>query len=160
MVDRNYEIRDVTEDDIRYVSSRMRERDRLEVWATLEMEPEQGIRESIAKSDFAKTLVIGSTPVGIYGVSTVTASLSGRRWGAPWMLTTEDVPKCRRAYLQATKEILPSLLKNHDVLLNYVDDRYEAAIRWLKSLGFWVGPAIRYGLHGEMFRPFAIDRED
>jgi hypothetical protein len=46
------------------------------------------------------------------------------------------------------------MFKDYDILVNYVDNRYEAAIRWLRVLGFWVGEPEVYGTSGELFRPF------
>lgn len=57
---------------------------------------------------------------------------------APWMLGTDGLNDISKFFLKISKPIIKEMLLYCDVLLNYVDSRYEKAIRWLKWCGFTV----------------------
>lgn len=160
MADPKLEVRDVTDEDIAYVARWMRERDKLEVWASDRMEPLEAIKESVHLSHFVKVFVIDGKPAAIYGVADLQPNLVGTRFGVPWVLTTEVVSRNPREFIRASRRILPTLFNGYDVLLNYVDVRYVSAVRWLKSLGFWVGAPVPFGVAGELFHPFVLKKDD
>ena len=160
MADPKVGIRDYQDSDLEYLSRWMRERDRLEVWASCRMEPEDAIKDSVRLSQYVKVVLFDGKPAVIFGVSDVQKNIAGNQIGVPWVLTTELVSKYPKTFLKLSQGLLPTLFNGYDILLNYVDVRYISAVRWIKSLGFWIGNPVPFGKEGEFFHPFAMKKED
>lgn len=78
--------------------------------------------------------------------------------GVPWLISTVHVERHPREFLRACRPLVADMLGRHHVLVNYVDARNHAAIRWLAWLGFKFEPAVSYGHQGLPFLPFKIER--
>lgn len=67
--------------------------------------------------------------------------------GVPWLLGSDLVRRYRRAFLAESRRLVARWLTWFDALRNVVDARYTAAIRWLRWLGFEIGPvfSLRHG---------------
>jgi hypothetical protein len=138
---------------------RMRESDRLEVWASGKFGPTDAVKDSLRVSSFARSVFYDGKLSFMFGVAPLYGSMLGVRAGAPWTLTSDLVAKHPKIYVQVTRELLPLLFKDYDVLINFVDARYRASIRWLEVLGFHIGKPVEYGENKELFCPFILDRE-
>lgn len=125
-----------TEDDARELASVLRIEDRLEVEA-LGFDAFEGLFQSLIGAQEAWTYRADGQIVCMAGVTS--CSLIGRR-GVPWLLGSVLVGQHRRSFLVETRRMVTHWLTLFDVLSNVVDVRYEAAIRWLRWLGFEIGP--------------------
>lgn len=74
--------------------------------------------------------------------------------GSPWFLGTKDVPNHAKALLRSSRAWVEQAKDEYHVLQNVVDSRYEEAVRWVKWLGFEVGPKQPFGREGVLFHPF------
>lgn len=106
---------------------------------------EQSLRVWVIEHDGLPLAAVGDTMAGI-GI------------GVPWMVTTVHVERHARGFLRASKALLQEAMQRHYRLVNYVDDRNAAAIRWLRWLGFEMHPAAPYGVAGLPFRKFEMFR--
>ncbi len=79
--------------------------------------------------------------------------------GVPWLVSTMHIEKHARPFLRACRPLLNLMLARHPTLVNYVDARNTAAIRWLEWLGFEIGSAVAYGPKGLLFRQFHMTRQ-
>lgn len=79
--------------------------------------------------------------------------------GIPWLVSTNAIESRARAFLRVCRPLLDQMLTRHQTLVNYVDARNTAAIRWLEWLGFETGSPTPYGPKGLLFRQFHITRE-
>lgn len=71
--------------------------------------------------------------------------------GVPWLLGSDLVSRHRRAFLAESRRLVAHWLTWFDSLRNVVDARHGAAIRWLRWLGFEIGPVFALS-HGRFHR--------
>lgn len=111
----------------------------------LQLGLEHSLRAWVIEHDGLPLAAAGDTMAGI-GV------------GVPWMVTTDYVETHARGFLRASKALLQEMLQRHHMLVNYVDARNTAAIRWLLWLGVSMDEAAPYGVAGLPFRKFTLIR--
>ena len=126
----------------------MREADRQEVWAINRFTAFNALTESVGRSVNVKTALVDNKVLAIFGIGTLTF-LS--RTAVPWVLTSNEVEKHRRMFLQYSKWWIEEVRKEYPLLVNIVDGRYIKALKWLKWLGFEIGPALPLGVDGALF---------
>jgi len=124
-----------TEADARELAPLLRADDRAEVLA-LGCDPVESLLVSLSASREAGTWRDDGRIICMAGV--VPLSLIGQT-GVPWLLGSDLVPVHRRAFLLETRRMVACWLGIFAVLRTTVDCRYEAAIRWLRWLGFSLG---------------------
>jgi hypothetical protein len=80
--------------------------------------------------------------------------------GVPWLISTVFIEQHPRQFLRVCRPAVRRMLEQHRMLVNYVDKRNTAAIRWLGWLGFTFGTAVPYGAEGRDFLFFNMIRGD
>lgn len=130
-----------TEDDARELALVLRAEDRDEVLA-LGRDPVEGLLQSVACAREAWTYRDGGRIICMAGVGPL--SLIGHA-GVPWLLGSDLVLAHRRAFLVETRRTVARWLTIFPLLSNVVDARYDAAIRWLRWLGFTIGEPFPLG---------------
>jgi GNAT superfamily N-acetyltransferase len=76
--------------------------------------------------------------------------------GAPWLLTGRPVDRHRKLFLQETRRGVARMRGEFSRLANHVHADYAEAIRWLRWLGFAIGPVEPKGPHAAPFRRFSM----
>lgn len=130
-----------TEDDARELAPLLRAEDRAEVLALGE-DPVDGLLQSLAAAREAWTWRDDGPIICMAGVAPL--SLIGST-GIPWLLGSPLVAVHRRAFMLETRRMVAHWLTVFPLLRNVVDARYDAAIRWLRWLGFAVGEPFPLG---------------
>lgn len=138
------------------LAARMRKSDREEALASDGVEPLAAIVDSMKRSR-AWAALYGSEVMAIWGVGEVEGS---PRIGVVWAMTSTTVDRHPRAFWCECRRRLPELFGPYEILVNAIDARYEAALRWARRLGFTVGPARALGVQGQPFHPIYLHRED
>ena len=115
----------------------------------------QVLEFSLAHSLRAWVIESGGLPLAAVG-----DAMAGIGVGVPWMITTDHIASDPRGFLRASRAVLVEMQQRHYQLLNYVDARNTAAIRWLAWLGFVIGDAVPYGVQGLPFRKFHMIRSE
>ena len=149
-------VRPMTEADIAAIASAARPADRAEI--------EEGCGQSIAgalavglrSSVAAHIISCGDMPVAAFG-DVSHSPCAGI--GVPWLVSTTHIEAHARPFLRACRPLLNLMLVRHPTLVNYVDARNTAAIRWLEWLGFEIGSATPYGPNGLLFRQFHMTQD-
>jgi hypothetical protein len=149
----NVEVCAPLERDLLLIAANMRAADRDEVWASSHVEPEQALRRSLTHSTHAWVGRVDDEPVIMFGVGMV--SLLGGI-GAPWLLGTDGVQRYSRTFLRLSRGWLTEMRAAYPVLVNYVDARNALSIRWLRWLGFQIGPAVAWGADHLPFHRFEM----
>ena len=149
------DIRPSAPEDIGTVADRMREADRAEIWATSFSTPRQALERGLAGSDRAWTITIDGRPEALFGAAPMTA-LSGR--GTAWMLGTPEIARFPRRMVQDARPMVATMLELYPVLVNFVDARNAASLRWLRRLGARLEAPRPFGVLGLPFVPFTIER--
>lgn len=78
--------------------------------------------------------------------------------GVPWLISTNAIEQHARGFLRACRPLVQEMLQRHQVLTNFVDDRNDAAKRWLAWLGFDLSSPVPAGRLGLPFRQFTMTR--
>ena len=134
----------------------VREADRDELWATCLITPLRALTVSVEASAKAWTGFINDEPICMFGVSPISI-LGGV--GAPWMIGTYGIYRHAKTLLSHSKRCLDEMLESYPVLMNYVDARNKAAIRWLRWLGFTIYEPEPWGILKLPFHRFEMRRE-
>jgi GNAT superfamily N-acetyltransferase len=108
---------------------------------------------SMARSLWAQAYVIDGEVAALVGLA-ADSMLGGV--GAPWLLTGHPVNRHRKLFLQETHRGVARMRAELPRLANHVHADYAEAIRWLRWLGFAIGPAQPRGPHLAPFRRFSI----
>lgn len=151
------EVLPVSAEDVPAILQIVRQADIDEITEALGIPMEQALLDAVTGSLNAKKIVVDGEVVAVFGdaVYSILGSV-----GVPWLISTTHVERHARAFLKVCKPEVQGMLTRHQHLLNYVDARNTAAIRWLKWLGFTFGPAAPYGARRFLFHPFTLNREE
>lgn len=143
------EYRDAKLEDVKELSKIMRQGDVDEVAASNGLTPYEALLLGYKLSAAISVLEDGQI-VAMYG-----CAHQGNGVGSPWMLGSDRVPHLKKELLTRPVEWLKEVNKEIPLLVNYVDARNKAAIRWLKFLGFTFVRCIPdYGVAGIPFYEF------
>ncbi len=147
----------VSPEDIPEILRDVRQADIDEIVEGLGVSLESELFDGITDSLNARKIVVNGHIVAVFGdaVHSVLGSV-----GVPWLISTIHVEKHAKAFLKVCKPEVQGMLTRHRHLINYVDARNTAAIRWLKWLGFHFGEAVPYGPKRLPFYPFTLNREE
>lgn len=130
-----------TPEHIREISGKLRVEDANEI-ISFGISPNKALWRSYKVSLIAKTGFVNGEIAACWGLGGVPLGIQG----TPWLLTTDAVKnisplKFARLY---QKEVY-NMLKFFPVLSNWVDSRYDAAIRLLDIVGFKLGEPEKLG---------------
>lgn len=92
-------------------------------------------------------------PVALFGVGALSL-LQGV--GTPWLLGTDRMWRHPRTLVVEGRRYLSTMRSLYPHLVNYVDARNDASIRWLKRLGFTLHDPAPYGAMGLPFHKFEV----
>jgi len=131
----------------------MRAEDVAEVWAAGRRTPREALFEAVKVSRNPKAALYDGRVLCMFGIAIPTAVFS--LVGIPWMLGSAEMPKHARALLRLSRAYIQRESQEF-FLVNYVDARYSAAVRWLRWLGFTIYPAEPFGDDQMLFHRFEI----
>lgn len=150
-----------TPEHVEELARAMRKEDAAEVLASGGFSPRQALEVSLAHSTSAWTVFFGPEVAAMWGVCPGpggSSLLGGSEIGIAWALTGTAVDRSKRSFLRVSKVALAALLHDYAALVNYVDARYTAALRWARWLGFEVCPAVQFGHGALLFHPIIYRR--
>ena len=148
------EVGDVTDQDVHHVASHVRDGDRREVWAAANVSPHHSLARSVSVSDYARVVKFHGEPCAIFGLA------CHPRAGSPWLLGTSLALTIPFQFLRIGRPAVAHMLSLRPYLINFVHTDNHASKRWLSRLGFVIEPAARYGVEGERFHRFTMERPD
>ncbi len=146
-----YELKTPTPEMVEELIENMRECDVNECDAAGMLTPREAVEQSMEMSPEAIAILVDGRCVVLAGIGRW--SVLGMR-GIPWLLTTDEAPKHTRKLIPLSREFIEDAKKRYQYLENYVDARNTKAIKWMKWLGFKVGPAKAFGPYGLPFHHF------
>lgn len=133
----------------------LRPEDAAEVRASGNLSPLEALQQSLGLSSQAWAVRFDGEVVALFGL----APLEGQTWvggsslAVPWALTGRGVAatsRRRRAFWALSRRVFASFARRY-TLVQYVDARYGAALRWAARLGFTVEPPRPFGHAGLPF---------
>lgn len=152
---RHVEIRDSLASDIEAMKDNMRKEEIVELQASYDFTPEQGLSVSFVSSSHRLTAVLDGKPFAMFGV--VPDSYMGHS-AQVWLLTTNDLEKAKMRFLKMSKIVIQFFLSKYSILYNHVDARHRLCIRWLHWCGAQINPAQAFGVKSLPFHFFTFDR--
>jgi hypothetical protein len=137
----------------------MRPEDVEEVGASGYDSPLQALLVALEVSDRSWAVLADGEVAAMFGIATAADTVLGSgHIGQVWFLTGSGFLRHKRAFVRVARAVVRQLLEECGILYQYVDARYAAALRWVKWLGFAVGPPVAHGPHGLPFCPAVIRR--
>jgi len=133
----------------------MREGDREEVWATGRYTPQAALDASLDASSRSWSGFADGRLVVMFGVGAVP---DAPRVGVPWLLGSDDVVRYQVQFLRRCRDYVSDMLREFEVLTNWVDARNAVSLRWLAWMGAEFLPAVPFGALGLPFHQFIIKR--
>lgn len=135
----------------------MRAEDAAEVLASAGHTPLQALLDALDDSAEAWAVLFDGEVAALFGVCpapVVSTSILGTPLvGVPWALTGRAVDSHPRTFWRLSRPWLAHFARRYPVLVQAVDARYAASLRWLARLGFDVQPAAPHGAAGLPFHP-------
>ncbi|MBY3320706.1 MULTISPECIES: phage protein Gp13 family protein [Rhizobium] len=120
-------------EDVTYLAPRLREADRQELLAAGAPGPEQSLRDGLMLSKNCISVVDDEDrAVAMFGVCP--SPVEGL--GYIWLLGSDDIKQNKTRFLRRSKQWVDTFHQDFTVLTNYVDQRNEVHITWLRWLGF------------------------
>lgn len=142
----------VSSDDLAYIAANMREDDKAELYAA--HGPDVDIEALLAQSHWqsAESFILrapSGEPLAILGF--VPAPYDSYV-AIPWLLGVPNINKHTKGFIRASQAVLDSLLGvKYSYMCNYVHEKHETSIRYLKFLGFQFGEVTTVEDTGENF---------
>ncbi len=137
------------------LAPRLREADKNEFRAYLGIEPEAALPFDIGNGDGDKWAMIGDDGrvFGLFGVQAVDQHPT---FGLVWMVSSDDIWKYRRQFIETTPKVLEMLHRKYPLLGNHIDARNTKHVYWLRRLGFsFLRTIPEFGVQRRPFHEFA-----
>jgi hypothetical protein len=100
------------------------------------MTTQAAVLQSMGRSELRQAVYFGGELACIYGVLKSPKSTVLHPIYYAWLLTTPVVEKYPKTFFRESLRVTHELTKKYGALTNYVDARYEKAVRWLLRIGF------------------------
>jgi hypothetical protein len=124
-------VRESIPSDIKYLATRLREPDKIEVLSTGET-PEEALRISYDTSSFRFSIVFLERVICMFGI--VPKTLLGEE-ARIWCLGADEIDQIKLSFAKISKLYIGMFLEHYLVLENWVDSRYARSINWLRWCG-------------------------
>lgn len=96
--------------------------------------------------------------VALFGCAPIGTLLT--TYGSPWLLGTELLTSHAGALIKLSRSYVERWREEYPQLVNYVDARNAASIRYLKAVGFTLDEALPFGRLGFPFHRFHVGLQD
>jgi hypothetical protein len=126
----------------------LRPGDAMEIAALGETQ-ESALRKTLDRSLWAETYLVDGEPAVLRGV--ILPCLVGTVANA-WLMSGRPIERHRKSFMELTRLGVEKLRTEHELLVSYVHADYARSIRWLRWLGFEIGPPRPTGPLGAPFR--------
>lgn len=147
------DVRPPAEGDAAWFALRLRRSDREELAAASGPDIERTLRLAIdASRGMAGVAIADGVPIALFGFAP---------WGlmtdtaSPWLVGTDALLKHGRALNRLGRAYCARATSEFPVLVNYVDVRNTASVRWLRGLGFKMDAPAPFGVEGRPFMRFS-----
>ena len=155
-----YKIREATQGDLVYLASNLRAADMRELYA---MHGHLRAKELLELSrDHSDTTLVGcdtnNTPVVIFGITKTT-----ERAALIWAVATPEVTNYKLEFLRASRRILRGWFDDNpslEFMYNFTHSENTVHHAWLTWVGATLMPPVPFGITGQKFNPFIIQRKD
>ncbi|MBQ8920516.1 MAG: DUF2833 domain-containing protein [Acidaminococcaceae bacterium] len=146
-----------TEEQLLYIADHLKKDDYREI---VGLSGRTGIRDNLLLcarcSQWARVALFEGVPMAAFGVY---ATNPYYKTGCIWMLTTEVTQRHKIYVGKKSREGIKAILKDWDVLWNYVDAGNVQTIQWLEWMGAKVSEPEPLPPYGCLYRYFEFRKE-
>lgn len=147
-------VRSATAEDASWFASRLRAADRDELTAASGPDILATLRAALDLSGDFAFVAYEEEPLALFGLASIAAPEGA---AAPWMVGTPALLSKGRALMEIGRAYCVAAVQEAALLVNYVDARNTASIRWLQRLGFTLGQPEPFGVEGRPFIRFEME---
>jgi len=144
--------------DCKVLAPTLREEDKQEVWSSHGLTPLQALQMSFLLSEEANTIIGDNEDIiGMFGVT------NQGDIGIPWLLMSDAIynRSHARQFIPQSREWVERVQERYKVLINFVAQTNEKAIKWLRVLGFtFISLEPKYGVNPQPFYQFVRIRRE
>lgn len=139
--------------DAERIAPHLRMEDYNELKAVTGQEPLPVLLHGINTARQSWSLFEGNDIVALFGVHDFLEN-----GGIPWMVATNRLNWSKKYFIKHSQEWITRLGSHYERLINFVDARNEAHIRWIKWAGFNVAASpVKYGVEHRPFYRFEME---
>lgn len=142
---------------VHYISDHLRAEDFNEVFASTGESPHHAVllgwNMSLRRWIIFNKHNVPVAVLGVYGANVLFGDV-----GIPWLLGTYGLDEMKRFFMMMSRVLMEEMTQRFKLLINFVDARYERAVRWLKWCGFTIEAAAPHGALGLPFHKFYMER--
>ena len=136
-----YQIREViTPQDLDYLADNLREADKNEIKAFNGMGAREGLEFCVENNDEVWIACVEGVPACIFGLSESGFEDDDNSSAVIWAMGTDLLFKHKKALHLISRKVINDWLDKYDVLFNYIWEKNEVHIEWLKRMGFTILP--------------------
>lgn len=138
--------------DCKVLAPNLREEDKSEVWASHGLKPLEALQFSFILSEECNTIISDNEDIiGMFGVTNFGDV------GVPWLLMSDEIykPSHAKQFVPQSKKWVSEVQKRYKLLVNYVAQENDKAIKWLRLLGFtFISLEPNFGVNPKPFYEF------
>ncbi|EOC1317148.1 hypothetical protein ACI09J_001770 [Cronobacter turicensis] len=146
-----------TQEHVESMLTNVRAADIAEFQAVNGWDARRVLESGLRTSTFSCAGLINGEVVTIFGVAPA-SMISGS--GIPWLVGTDALEHHQFVFLRRCRRVVTAMLMTYPRLENYVDARNHVAKSWLHWLGFKLEDPVPYGIAGQPFHRFHMERKD
>ena len=152
-----YAIVPPTDEHIHTLALDMSKADTDEVWAAGRKTPLEALEQSVSASPEPYVGLYQGRALCMFGIAEL--SILDNK-GIPWMLSSDELKNHARPFLRGSRIYIDVMKVRYPFMINFVDARNRAAIRWLNWLKFRLLPAEAHGPDKMLFHRFEMGVEN
>jgi hypothetical protein len=147
----DFGVRRATPADAVDLAPRLRRADVDEVWAASGSGPNDALLRAVEAGSWAGTVdgeveaIFGTHPMTLLGDV-----------GCIYLLGSDAIERHARPFLRMSRRYVQAVRQDYGVLMNWVDARNAASVRWLRWLGFAIMSPAPFGPFGLPFHRFEM----
>lgn len=135
--------------DVHFVADHLRAEDKRELETATGLTAHEAVFASWASSELTYVAHIDGLPAVVFGVAP---------GGVIWLVGTDAIGPAALPVFRLSKLCVGALLDHYGALHNVADIRNHLHLRWLKLLGFTLGPLV--DVNGQPFRQFYMKKKE
>lgn len=126
------EVFDTKIDDVIELAQNLRKEDREEILASSGKEPFEALLAGYLYCHYCKSIMEGDSCIGMFGVGHIDNGV-GKVW---FLMSNKLLQKYKIKFIRESKKWLAEMHQSYPLLFNYVHEKNEVHVRWLKWMGF------------------------
>jgi len=152
-------VRKATLKDPPHLAPKLRVEDVIEIKSSHDVTPLEALMMPFSQKKHKTYSIIGDKEQGVIGMFGVVPS-EDKEYGVAWLLSSAELLGHTKKFLKECPQWIEEMEKDYKYLFNYVHERNNISMRWLKYFGFKYICTSSYGVAGDNFHLMIKEKED